>query len=351
MIQQIELSNFKCFTSLKLPLAPLTLLSGLNNSGKSSILQALRMIVSYNETADPTLTEHGGVETTRSDKSDKKSSISIKITDANSLFYELIFSEHDAYLNNTPDFLVPLTSYLCAERWGPRNFLPLYAKMGELKDVGCHGEYVLDFLERHQLNSIPKRLKHVSSEGDTLEYNVRGWLSEIAPNVVFRQEVFKRMDVAQATFNSHRPANVGFGLSYALPVIVLLLGMAADWGDETPTARHKFRHGALVMIENPEAHLHPKGQVAMGRLIALTAACGEQVIVETHSDHIMDGIRIAVKQGLLSAAKTAFHYFAIEDGKHRVQSPTLRDNGKLEYWPEGFFDQTVKSMAILARRD
>ncbi|WDZ73574.1 AAA family ATPase [Vibrio harveyi] len=57
------------------------------------------------------------------------------------------------------------------------------------------------------------------------------------------------------------------------------------------------RKGGLVIIENPEYHLHPKGQSYLGRLIALTAEAGVQVIVETHSDHLINGMRLMPRLG------------------------------------------------------
>jgi len=128
------------------------------------------------------------------------------------------------------------------------------------------------------------------------------------------------------------------------------LGMAADLRDAY-NLELKLEFEGIVLLENPEAHLHPKCQTAMGRLIALAAASGVQVVVETHSDHLMDGIRIAVKQQELAADKTVFHYFSLDqDGVSNVESPKLDSKGKLDYWPKGFFDQTMKNRAILAQR-
>ena len=81
---------------------------------------------------------------------------------------------------------------------------------------------------------------------------------------------------------SYRATNVGFGLSYTLPVIVALLAPA----------------GALCLIENPESHLHPKGQTKLAELAVRASRAGVQVFVETHSDHFMDGVRIAVRSRL-----------------------------------------------------
>ena len=75
-----------------------------------------------------------------------------------------------------------------------------------------------------------------------------------------------------------RPTNMGFGVSYALPVITAGLLAPA---------------GSLLVVENPEAHLHPAGQSRVGRFLAHLAASGVQVVAETHSDHVLNGVRLA----------------------------------------------------------
>ena len=135
-----------------------------------------------------------------------------------------------------------------------------------------------------------------------------------------------------ATSRSLRPTSVGFGLSYTLPVVVALLAA---------------RPGSLVLVENPEAHLHPRGQMAMGDLIIRAAAAGAQVIVETHSDHVLNGIRVAVKEGRGAPDQVAIHYFqritetrgGDERIVHVVQSPRIDADGRVDSWPQGFFDQ------------
>ena len=66
------------------------------------------------------------------------------------------------------------------------------------------------------------------------------------------------------------------------------------------------------MVENPEAHLHPSAQAAMGEFLAISAASGIQVILETHSDHVLNGIRRAVKKGLITHHDVAIHFFTGE---------------------------------------
>src|SRR4029078_5782856 len=86
----------------------------------------------------------------------------------------------------------------------------------------------------------------------------------------------------------YRPTNVGFGLSYSLPMITVLLSAIPS---------------SIVLLENPEAHCHPRGQSQLARLIAM-ASKRLQVIVETHSDHLMNGLRVAVRDELVSPDDT-----------------------------------------------
>ncbi|NUH54658.1 DUF3696 domain-containing protein [Citrobacter portucalensis] len=89
----------------------------------------------------------------------------------------------------------------------------------------------------------------------------------------------------------------------------------------------------------------------MGKMIALAASNGIQIIVETHSEHVMDGIRIAVKEKDLSHELVKFNYFnKNEDGHTEITSPSLDENGKLSFWPNGFFDQALKNRSLLARK-
>jgi predicted ATPase len=352
MLTELHLLNFKSFTDETIPLAPMTLLAGVNNTGKSTVIQALRMLWKWATVGDPTLPGHGSLKEMK-----KAKTAPIKVVYYFSgrhhveMHVEFMDSDHPT-INpfETSCSPLPFMSYVSADRWGPRVSLPIDTSVADLTHVGEHGEYVIDFLSRHERDIVSATLIHPNAEGETLEYNVRAWLEEISPNVDFKHGTDPQRDASYATIDGYRPPNTGFGLSYTLPVIVSLLGMSAEWEDDE-RQKLKTDHGGLVLLENPEAHLHPKGQTAMGRLIALAAASGVQVIVETHSENLMDGIRIAVKAGQLSSDMTAFHYFTLnKDRTTSVESPILYSNGKLDHWPKGFFDQTRKNKAILARR-
>lgn len=132
----------------------------------------------------------------------------------------------------------------------------------------------------------------------------------------------------------HAPIHTGFGLTQVFPIVVAALSA---------------RREDLLLIENPEVHLHPAGQATMGRFLAEVAAAGVQVMLETHSDHVLNGVRRAVRNNVLASGDVALHFFrprhdAERDGVAQVQSPVLDGDGSIDDWPDGFFDQFDKDM-------
>ena len=107
--------------------------------------------------------------------------------------------------------------------------------------------------------------------------------------------------------------------------------------------------GDLLLIENPEVHLHPSGQTQMGQFLGDVARSGVQLIVETHSDHVLNGIRRAVKGGRLTPDQVALHFFRPRSGEGaQVLSPQIDRKGGIDTWPDGFFDQFDKDSSHFA---
>jgi predicted ATPase len=128
----------------------------------------------------------------------------------------------------------------------------------------------------------------------------------------------------------HRPVHVGFGITQILPIVVA--GLSSQPGD-------------LLLIENPESHLHPAGQAMMGGFLSRISAAGVQVLVETHSDHVLSGIRRAVKGCILAPDDLQIHFFRDRDSERgQVVSPSVDRTGNIDTWPDGFFDQFDKDM-------
>ena len=221
---------------------------------------------------------------------------------------------------------------------GPRKFLPLSEAVASRADFGVASEYALNYLNLNQdrlLHENDPRCAQVSSRRMIDVFNE--WLQEVSPGAKLQLETVPAADALIAGFSFDRPGdiptrrfratNVGFGLSSTLPVILALLA-------ESRT---------LCLIENPEAHLHPHAQTKLAELAVRASLAGVQVIVETHSDHFMDGVRISVRNGLTSPDNTAIHYFERAGRETVVRSPEIDDDGGSQIGPSVSLTNTKKT--------
>ena len=224
-----------------------------------------------------------------------------------------------------------------AERMGPRKVLNFPETSNRFGHPGA-----LNYLHARQEETLPSFDPRCPDLPDRRLSGVFScWLQELAPGAHLQLEKIRDADsiIHVLTFDRpgkgksrrYRDKNSGFGLSCALPVLAALLSPA----------------GSLCLIENPEAHLHPLGQTKLAELAVRASLAGVQVIAETHSDHFMDGVRIAVRDGLIHPDRTAFHYFEREGATTMVTSPLVDADGRLSSWPAGFFDQHEENLARL----
>ena len=129
------------------------------------------------------------------------------------------------------------------------------------------------------------------------------------------------------------PTMTGFGISYILSVVTAGLCCAS-------------LQNASLLIENPEAHLHPAAQSRMGKFLECLADAGVQVIAETHSEHIIDGARIQAAR-MEQTDDILVYFFARETEGIRVSKIDVDKNGELSEWPKGFFDQKGQDLRDL----
>jgi predicted ATPase len=364
MLDSVRLINFKIFADQTIPLAPLTLLSGLNGAGKSSAMQALSLLrQSYDSGL---LREHGwllngelvelgaGEDVLHENASSSRLAIELGGDGAAPKWEVEYLREGDVLRypdgngedrRGDADGVLFGTGfqYLRADRVNPMVSYPKsFHAVSQRRFLGSRGEYAAHFLSLFQDEPIrDDSLRHPDSKATGgLLAQVNAWMQEFSPGATINVHEIEKTDFVRLSYtfgagidssNPYRPTNVGFGLTYSLPVVIACLSTAS---------------GGIVLLENPEAHLHPQGQVAMGRLMALTAAAGVQVVVETHSDHVLNGIRIAVRQGVLPPADSLVHFFRRDDatGAAAIDSPAINEQGRLSFWPDGFFDQWDKSL-------
>ena len=118
--------------------------------------------------------------------------------------------------------------------------------------------------------------------------------------------------------------DVGYGVSQVLPVVTELMASSA------PTD--------LYLLQQPEVHLHPSAQAALGTLMCNVAADGAQLVVETHSDHLIDRIRMDVRDGRakLTQSDVRILYFERDGLDVKIHELWWDDNGNIENTPPGY---------------
>ncbi len=375
MLDQLELRHFKCFELLKLPLAPLTLLSGTNASGKSSVLQSLvllhqtmrehewstRIKLNGNVTRLGTVSdvvdqvkgtnhfEIGLIDEDSScywsfvgDRGDMsmqvdKVNVSGTITDGPLILHHLLPNRAEEAAMSLVSRVRDLT-YITAEREGPREIYTLEDQHA-VSVVGPQGENAVSVLYRGRDERITEELT-MENAPPTLLRQVGARLETFFQGcAVDVQQIPNANAVTLGVRTSLetgflRPVHCGFGITQVLPIIVAALSATK---------------GSIFLIENPEVHLHPAGQALMGQFLADVSRSGVQVIVETHSDHILNGVRRSVRSERIPAEGVTIHFFRQRTPEAvQVLSPTLDSSGSIDFWPQGFFDQFDKDVDYFA---
>ncbi|TVP62605.1 MAG: DUF3696 domain-containing protein [Nodularia sp. (in: Bacteria)] len=360
MIKKLHLKNFKAFADENFDFKSLTLISGLNSTGKSSIIQSLILLrysyitdylpnnglkldnqIAYIGTAEDAIYENAEEELISFSivwENDQQTiwsfdydSPSSNVLPVASIFNDSIINEFNLFNDNF--------HYLGAERITPEESYPLSENdVVKHRQIGKKGEYTAHFLAEFGNQDISIHgLKHPSVESQSLKDQVDAWMGEISPNIKTHLEKVANAITLKYSFGmskKYSPFNVGFGVTYSLPILTAILSS---------------KPGTMIIIENPESHLHPQGQSQLGKLLALAANHGIQVLIESHSDHILNGIRIAVHDGKIKPEDVQLHFFEIQSQMNEIKiiSPKLDKKGRINTIPKNFFDEWNKSSRAL----
>ena len=359
MLELITVRNFKVLKDTELILSNLTVVAGINNMGKSSLIQILLLIRQSFE--QNTLTKYGlllngrlvsignGRDALSADAENEVFSVSLHWENNEHLHLEFACKKKSNLqplrridperINPANILFAPRFQYLAAQRTDSRDIFPVSDyDISTLHSLGNNGEYTAHFIAEHGSEPLENTaLQHEKAKEETLLANIDAWMSEISSGVKVTANIIPEVNQASLLYKfatpcghteNFRPVNVGFGLTHILPVVTAVLAS---------------KPGDLVIIENPEAHLHPAGQSAIATLICLAAQSGVQIIIETHSDHFLNSIRVKVRQRSISPENLSLSYFSrdADSREHAIEvtQPFIDADGRLDEWPGGFLDE------------
>lgn len=383
MIKSIEIKNFKSIKRKAFSLRKLNLLFGLNGMGKSSFIQSLLCIRQSSDIFSGRLDLKGkyfNLGTTKDVlyqySKGEDLSFQFKFSDSQELNLQFKYEpEADYFLtkDNVLDFYGEPSKlqylkkeslfgdnfqYLNANRVPPQSNHPKhFTSVVKLRSIGNFGEHTAHFIETFygeeiQFDSLLHKNSKIKDEllgkeiiNKTLINQINLWMGEISPDINIRttsissDEVLLEYVYKQPFYgntNRFKPENVGFGISYSLHVVTSLLAS---------------KPGQLLIIENPESHVHPRGQAEIGKLIALAAINDVQIVIETHSDHILNGIRVAIKENTSLKDETMLFYFdkIVSDSEQysKISDIIVDMNGTLSEYPENLLTEWSNQLSKL----
>lgn len=385
MITGLAIENFKLYrqrTSFE-GLKAINVLTGINGRGKSTLLHALLlpkqslMESQWNNklVLNGQYVELGNAIDVRNDKNSREKPITFGYTteegelellfDANSdtaqkLPVVAVNGEAVADSTRLTNFVTDETgaekpglfrllkgiSYIAAERKGPQlNYEPA----PEQGRMDAKGEYAPSLLHLHKndtfseemlagITDIFPEVEVDDIQDRSLNGMVNFWLTrmfdftEVEAKYVEEANVYVLLISTSLKRKASKPTNVGFGYSYVLPILVA--GLTATEGD-------------ILIVENPEAHLHPRAQSVLGKFMSWIARYkGVQLFVETHSEHIVNSFRVLVAQETLPPDDVNILFFD-EHYDHFAEKIVVDEKGHIRDWPEYFFDQEERDLDII----
>lgn len=374
MIHSITLEGFKCFRKRnQIPLSQINVMYGKNGRGKSTVAQSLLLLaqtmrdsndinglhligdlielgtfdeivnIGIDEKAffldlqdDTETVELGFIEYPHKTQMARLSKLivndenrfDVRANEAKESGKQEISTSQSVSTTSDIMILQNLKSlqYVSADRLGPRNSSPRKDTL-DSDWFGVNGEYVINVL---------------SNQGEDFQAKVCEVLSKVLTGATLKVKTndADRIELFLDSVNngkSFRPMNVGFGYSYVLPVIVAAL-----------LAKEK----SILIIENPEAHLHPGAQSRLTQfLIEIAKTNNIQLLIETHSDHVVNGLRIAMKQSFCNLtpqdAEIVFFSHDDIDTKPEVEIIKCDRFGELNKYPDDFLDEWTKQLVKL----
>lgn len=398
MIEYISFKNYKCLSDKSFSLKLLNIFTGYNGRGKSSVMQALLMMAQSVKQEDVNsfqqlhvngrLVKLGDFDELLSAPDNNLSlEFDMKIQDSEHNTHDVDFGydmsddfkvgiltkceidgveyysslskitgqgggDSSKMLRELPRYIYNLfepknVHYVSANRMGPVSFVER-REIPEYHTVGANGDMTINTLYTYQGTiDSSMNVKSYDTKSYTLIDSVAQWIDYImngekgAVNIddgVDAEQKKKRSSVLSLDFvlndRSYHSYNVGFGYSYILSIVVTALIAKA---------------GNIVIVENPEAHLHPEAQFRLTQLLAKLASRGVQVFVETHSEHVVNAVRLAVIEEDCDIKNDQVGVFFFDYDYSKLDL-FIERNGRINGWPTRFFDQYQRELAEILQK-
>lgn len=340
MIEKLKIQNFKSIQVQEFIIKPLTILTGKNSSGKSSVIQSL-LLYCHHTNHNFLLNEYLGYLGEPKSliyANAKEKHICFEIT-INKNLHSLIFDEEWKIKGNKINIIFEENLYyLSANRIGQEDI----AKNNNNVKCGINGEYIFGFYERYKNSPLNlKSLIKKEADSSSLNSQVSYWLQYILElKLTLRTQKIDNVNIKTFYENNAlenlelSPFNLGAGVSYLTKI--LILGLSLKQGD-------------ILIIENPEVHLHPRAIARLAEFFVFLSKSKIQIILETHSEHIINKIRYAVFKNQILPEKLQMYYREnvnenfIEIGLNK-EGRYINDKNELINFPQGFFDSDLDEL-------
>lgn len=314
MIETIKIKNFKSLKNVELHLSGLNILTGFNSTGKSAFTELLLCLRDLNN----------------GDNS--------------------AFQDQNMYYNNLKPIEVSVFSKEDNNKWRIKEqYRPKFSKLFDfpiITVVPVEDNGLGKIIIKRQFISRQRRIEpvflvkneflhHPKASSLNMSPQTEAWVNEINPEIKI---LFDGHDYFVEDYNLCK------GIKFAIPLIYAILTAEKD---------------SLLIINHPETCLHPKHQTFIAQMLGRAVLGGVNVIVETHSDHIINGIRIQIKQGVLHPKNVkVFNFNIIINGGERyttIQEIFFKDyhfadekgNVLRRNLPKGFMDEWSNAIDVL----
>jgi len=383
MINEISLINFKCFKKQNFELSNINLFFGLNGRGKSSLLQSI-LLMSQSVQEKSSLKELiisadylklGGfddIKNSFSSEDEIKFAFKTDVDNMASFAFEyvkgsvfsdrgelrefelngiksseelILDSDTKKSVNKSINYkddsrilnIFKNVHYVSADRIGPRLHVEKFG-IRNLDKIDSRGINSIKILSSYH-EELNDKLFIGGIKPNNLTELCQMWLSYIfdGANLEVNDEgdsVLALKMNSKDRGNLYKSVNVGFGYSYILSIVLTCL---------------LAKENEIVIFENPEAHLHPKAQSRLTHLFAKLASSNVQLFIESHSEHILNGLRVSITDVNTSITENSISSYFFGES-FNVEKLKIDNKGFVSNWPKDFFDQTDIDNSLLFKQ-